>query len=395
MITFNEAHKIVLSNKTDFGFEIIPIENSLGRVLDEDILADRDFPPFNRSTKDGIALNYCAISDGRVSFKIEGIAAAGEAQLTLANKQNCIEIMTGAVLPNEADTIIMYEDITIVDDIATVVVQPEIGQNIHRKGVDCHQDSVIISKGKRISAAEIGIFATVGKLEVRVKRNPKIALVSTGNELVNIDDIPKPHQIRRSNTFTLYSALQEQKIIAEQFHISDDTITISEKLNQLINKYDVIMLSGGVSKGKFDYIPTVLENLGVEKLFHGVLQQPGKPFLFGIDKNRNTTIFSFPGNPVSTFVSYLVYFLPWLNESLSIHHKSSEVILDEAIIISGSATKFIGVKLRDIAGQLTASFINTNGSGDLIHLVAIDGFAILPPRVYEKGEVVSFVKTRL
>ncbi|SIQ80908.1 molybdopterin molybdotransferase MoeA [Maribacter ulvicola] len=396
MITFKEAYQKVLDHPLDLGIENVPLLNSLNRILAEDIYADRDFPPFDRATKDGIAIQFSDLANNRHAFKIEGVAAAGVVQQVLKDKSNCLEVMTGAVVPNHCDTVVMYEHLTIEDGAVTITKNVTKGQNIHYQGSDEKKGTLLLSKRKKISPAEIGVMATVGKAMVMVKGNPKICTVATGNELVEVDEIPKPHQIRKSNMLTIESALLNSKIEAGSLHLLDDKKEIERELEKALQDNDVLLLSGGVSKGKFDFIPEVMESLGVKKVFHRVLQRPGKPFWFGIHPKLKTVIFSFPGNPVSTFANYHLYFLPWLQTSWGISIDKLYIKLSTAITISLPLTRFIQVNTEEKEGVLWATPVMENGSGDLTSLAKSDGFICLEPRnkEYEVGEVVSFVKTR-
>ena len=396
MITFDEANKNVLQHTLDLGVETVELLRSNGRVLAEDVLADRDFPPFDRATKDGIAINYAAIARGVNSFRIEAVVSAGMSQQKLSDTNNCVEIMTGAVVPENADTVIMYEHLDIKDGIATLRNEVTNGQDIHRKGSDVTSGTVLLDKNLRIGAAEIGVLAAVGKSEVIVKKLPKVCAISTGNELVEVSETPLPHQIRKSNTVSLFAALQKQHIKAERIHLQDDKESISKELIHILKTYDVVMLSGGVSKGKFDFIPEVMESLKVKKVFHRVAQRPGKPFWFGVQEAQKTVVFSFPGNPVSTFANYHIYFLPWLSKSLGLAPNERQVLLAQSIEVKPPLTRFIQVKLENKKGVLWATKVRENGSGDLTSLAHSDGFICLRPRetAYEKGEPVAFISTK-
>lgn len=396
MITFKEAYQKVMAHKQDYGTEEVPLLKAMGRVLAEDIKADRDFPPFNRATKDGIAINYAAIKNGIKEFKIEAVVAAGSPKYKLGNEHNCAEIMTGAVVPENADTIVMYEHITIKNGCAILDKQPNQGQDIHFQGSDKLQGAIVLNKDNLIYASEIGVLAAVGKSKVLVKRLPKTAIISTGNELVDVQETPLPHQIRKSNIHSLHAALSEENIVPLQLHLNDDKEEIKIEIQKALVENDVLLLSGGVSKGKFDYIPAVLEELGVEKIFHGVLQRPGKPFWFGIQKETRTIIFSFPGNPASTFANYHLYFKDWLKGSLNLSIPKINVILAEAIPVTGTLTVFLRVKIEMENGKLLAHLVKENGSGDLTSLAQSDGFIWLDPKdaPYNAGELVPFSSTR-
>lgn len=395
MIPFKQAMDLVLGSTTDFGEEKVSFNDAAGKILAEPIVADRDFPPFNRSTKDGIAINYAAIEKGILGFLIEGISSAGSIQNHLVNTNACVEIMTGAVVPKNADTVIMYEHINVENNKAKLLKPVKKGQNVHKKGSDQPKGAVVLAAGITIGAAEIGVLASVGKTEIVVKKLPKICLVSTGNELVAVTEVPKPHQIRQSNSHTLKAALLQQHIHADIIHIADDKNTIKIALQNAVKQYDVLLLSGGVSKGKYDYLPEVFEEIGVAKVFHKVKQRPGKPFWFGRHKASKTTIFAFPGNPASTFANYHVYFKAWLNKSLGLPAIEISVILKEGFENTTDLTRFIRAKVAIDSGKLVVSLIHGNGSGDLTSLSKANGFVMFAPNSNNKvGTVVPFIPTR-
>jgi len=396
LTTVKEALEIIKNQTEDFGIEEVDFLKSVGRVLKENIVADRDFPPFNRVSMDGIAFAEEAFNNGQRTFKIEGVQAAGSPQLTLQDTGNCIEAMTGAVLPNGCDVVIQYELVSIKNNVATVNLDAvKYFQNIHKKGLDRKSGDVLIEKNTIISSAEIGVLATVGKSKEKVAKQPKVMIVSTGNELVEVNEIPAEHQIRRSNVYTLVSLLEKLHINAETAHILDNKETLKTKIEGFLNDFDVLIFSGAVSKGKFDFIPEVLDSLGVDKLFHKVKQRPGKPFWFG--KKGNKTVFAFPGNPVSTFVSCLKYFYPWYNKSIGLNvENKQEAILTENFSFKPNLTYFLQVKITEKKGKLYATPISGKGSGDLANLVNADAFLELPDdrSNFTKGEVLPVILYR-
>ena len=343
MITSQKALQIILDNTEDFGIEEIPFLDSLGRILKEDIIADREFPPFNRVSMDGIAVSHDTFSKGTREFAIENIQPAGSAQVELIDSKNCIEVMTGAVLPKNVDVVIPYEQVAIENGIATVRID-EIKplQNVHLKGKDRNENDILQKKDTIISSAEIGIFATVGKSIVKVAKQPKVLIISTGDELVGVSEKPLSYQIRRSNVYTLVSLLERLNINAETEHISDNKQLLKQKIEQHLAHYDVLLFSGAVSKGKFDFLPEVFDELGIKKLFHKVKQRPGKPFWFG--KRGSKNIFAFPGNPVSTFVGCLKYFYPWYKKSMGVNFKNQrKAVLTEDFVFKPQLTYFLQV----------------------------------------------------
>ena len=396
LINVDNALRIVLSETESFGLEDIDFKESLGRVLRENITADREMPPFNRVSMDGIAIKTSAFESGRRDFKIENIQAAGSEQLVLGSEDHCIEAMTGAMLPVGTDAIIPYELISIEKGIAHVNLDDiQYFQNIHKKGLDRQKNELLVPQNTKISSAEIGVFATVGKSRVQVSALPKVAIVSTGDELVEVNEFPAPYQIRKSNVHTLYSLLKRHEIKPDLFHISDSKEQLRKKINTLLENYDVLMFSGAVSKGKFDFLPEILNELGVVKHFHKVRQRPGKPFWFG--KKGQTTIFAYPGNPVSTFVSCLKYFVPWLQKSLQLGFENPNfAVLGEDFNFKPALTYFLQVKIINKEGRLMAFPDPGNGSGDLANLSKNDGFLELPSdrTSFEKGEVFPLIQYR-
>ncbi|WP_340063167.1 molybdopterin molybdotransferase MoeA [Ascidiimonas aurantiaca] len=392
MIAFNDAFAQVMQYCRAFDIEKIPLEQASGRILAEDIFADRDFPPFNRATRDGIAISF-QTDKVPLSWKSTGIVAAGTSQTILSDASNCVEIMTGAVVPDMADTIIMYEDLESSEGYFRTKVAPVKGQFIHYKGSDMKKGAKIIKAPQEINAAIAGVLAAVGKKQVTVYKQPIVTCISSGNELVPVDQEPLPHQIRRSNTQALEAALNKRGVVSQTIHLPDDKEKIHTEVEEALKKNDVLLISGGVSKGKYDYLPEVLDTLGVEKIFHRVRQRPGKPFWFGVHKALNTVVFSFPGNPVSTFAGYYLYFYPWLRKCYGLPLKREEAVLKTSVKPEEQFTRFIPVSKQNIKGSVCVTPVFMNGSGDLLSLASADGFVIVPPSTqsFDMGAVVSFV----
>lgn len=378
MISANKAYELIMENHGNWGNEEIDFQNSVGRILDEDIKADRDFPPFNRVTMDGIGISYV---EGKSRYKVAGLQAAGMPKMRIGNKEDCLEVMTGAICPEGIDTVIPYENIEINDGIASIIIPVAKGKNIHTKGFDKNQDDVLIPKGRKISTAEIGIIATVGKSKVRVKKLPRVAILSTGNELVDVEDKPESHQIRKSNIWALEADLKQVLIQPDMFHLPDVKEEIYASLKEIIQNYDCVLLSGGVSKGKLDFIPEVMESLGIEKVFHRVKQRPGKPFWFGNYKDK-VHFFAFPGNPVSTYSNFHRYFIPWLKISLGMENQPLfRLPLSAEFNFDLPLTYFLQVKLIQGKNGLEAMPIKGKGSGDLANLLETDGFLVIPEEI--------------
>lgn len=377
MISVEEALEIVLSIPGNYGVEKVPLQHTFNRFLAEDIFSDRDSPPFDRVMMDGIAIDSSVLSDNQKdSFFIEGIQAAGDIQKVLNNKYNCLEVMTGAILPQNTDTIVPYEDIEIIDNNAHLKKPVVPKKYIHLKGSDHKKGILALPKSKRLNAADIGLLASVGISLVPVLKMPKIAIVATGNELVKVDAVPENHQIRMSNVYALQAALNADGIASTIFHLIDDEVILLKQLSSIVYENDVVLISGGVSKGKYDFVPVILDKLGVQKLFHQVAQRPGKPFWFGHQPLQNTHVFALPGNPVSTFVCYQFYFRHWLFASFGNQLKLPLIQLSGTTTANNNLSLFIPVVINNKDNEVT--IVSNNGSGDLFSLANIDGFILVP-----------------
>ena len=396
MLTVKKAWTLVSKEFQSVMTTEVNLSDSLGHLLMEDLIADRDGPPFDRVMMDGIAISSHLLNQKR-NFTIESIAKAGEPQVKLMNIENAVEVMTGAPLPNGCDTVIRYEDLKIENGIA--LVDPAVKsviQNIHFRASDFKSQDRIVNKGSLIHAPMIGILASSGKSKVKVKKIPKIAIVSTGDELVDVDQTPLDHQIRRSNLYALDALLISFGFNSNEIvHLPDDKKLIFETLKKLLEKVDVLILSGGVSEGKYDYIPSALADLNVEKIFHNVSQRPGKPLWFG--KKDQKIIFALPGNPVSCLVCLRRYFIEAFCGDKMISQASAKVILAEDVNVKGERVFFHPVKLKNNDGKILAFPIEGNGSGDYLTLKDSDGFVELDPAMnpFKKNQIVNYFSWKL
>lgn len=360
MLTIQEAEKIIFQHILPLDTEGVALLHANERILAETLYADRDFPPFDRVTMDGIAIRFADFEQGIRAYKIIGIQAAGSPNALHDSSPcydaQCYEVMTGAMLPNDFDTVIRYEDLKIEDGIATVLIDKVLEkQNIHKKGIDRKEKEALVHSGIKISSAEIATAATIGKSKLNVYKSPKVAIISTGDELVDIFETPLPYQIRRSNVYAIAAILEtEFKIKAKLFHFNDDKTLIINGLRSILAKFHIVILSGAVSEGKFDFVPEALSQLGVEKLFHKVSQRPGKPFWFGIksrktkNEKRKTVVFALPGNPVSTFMCAYRYVVPFIQKSLGIEPPNIYARLTSNFSFKPALTYFLQVKLVKI-----------------------------------------------
>lgn len=395
-ITVAEADEIILRNTGNFGVEDVSLIDATGRILAADIIADRDLPPYNRVTMDGIAISYLDYESGTRRFHIKATMAAGDEPITVDTTNQCIEIMTGCALPSGLDTVVKYEDITIDGDTATINTEYiKQGANIHYRGTDKKIHDTIVASNTVIDAVTISVAASVGQSTLCVKKLPKVVVVSTGDELVDIYQLPTPYQIRRSNSYAIKATLQQYGIDADLLHVNDNSDVIEAEIMNCISAYEVVILSGGVSMGKFDYVPQALANAGVNQLFHKVLQKPGKPFWFGNNIEKNVVVFAFPGNPVSAFLCLHRYFIPWLYASMSYPSSAfSYAVLEHDVTFKAPLQYFLQVSVYvSQSGQLIATPVTGNGSGDFSTLTASNAFMELPAEKndFKKGEVYKII----
>jgi molybdopterin molybdotransferase len=396
MTTVEEAARIISQNLYKPKPEAVSIIDAVGRVLSESVLADRDLPPFDRVAMDGIAIAHGQWAYGQREFLIEDTQPAGEPQKKLRDEMNCLEVMTGAVLPEGTDTVIRYEDIVVQAGKALVKIDGvRIGQNIHRQGADGKKGDRLIQPGTLLSPAEVAVLASVGMGTVDVFSMPSTALVASGDELVEIETDPEPHQIRRTNTYAIHAAMKQMQWAGVQYHLPDRRDFLQASLETILANHEVLIVSGGVSKGKFDFIPEVLEEIGIRKLFHQVSQRPGKPFWFGVSP-KGKIVFALPGNPVSTFMCFYKYIKPWLQESFGMPQLVVHAALAADYTFEPDLTCFLQVQVINENGKLIAYARVGGGSGDFSNLQEVDGFLELPKGKmhYKAGEVFRFIPFR-
>ncbi len=384
MISVTQAQDIIKAISYNFGAETIHFTKSVQRILAQDIVADRPFPPFDRVSMDGIAIAY---EQGAIQWNLVGLQAAGQIASTLLAPNQAIEIMTGAILPNGANTVIKYEELEITNETVKYIGKPEIikGQNVHLKGTDVEQNTVILPKGKKIEAADLAILASVGAVNIEVYKNPKIALISTGDELVEPHDTPKNHQIRISNVYAIAAQLQKNGFASTLFHLPDNEVNMHSQLHKIVDTFDILILTGGVSMGKKDFLPSIMEKMGAKTLFHKIKQTPGKPLWLG--KIDNKVIFGLPGNPVSSFMCTIRYILPYLTQNFA---NKNVAILETNFSIKSNFTYFLQVNAQNINGKIIAKPIKGNGSGDFANLIEVNGFLELnfeTEQMFQKGSV--------
>lgn len=381
MITVDEARQAILTAMPAFEAGTVPVESACGRVLRQDVVAERDQPPFDRVMMDGIAIAHSDFAAGMRRFPIQSTQAAGDERQSI-DAGHCIEIMTGAALPQGADCIVPVERIAITDGAAVLEdgYLAEARQFIHARGSDHQQGAVLLPPGKRISPMDIAIIHSAGLTEVSVSRSPTIRVISTGNELVPAGRPIAPHQVRLSNGPAVVALLHQHGYPdCEHDHLVDEPQLLEDRIAAHLAAADVLVLSGGVSMGKADYVPQVLGNLGVDVVFHKISQRPGKPMWFGMGPDGQA-VFALPGNPVSTLVCARQYVVPALARASG----QAEALPDFAVLgqdftFTPQLTCFLPARLiANTGGQLLAMPVQTNTSGDFAALSATDGCVELP-----------------
>lgn len=380
MLTIHEAAAAIREAMPTFGTESMPTAQANGRVLRQTVVAERDQPPFDRVTMDGIAIRQADFADGKRSFPIQARQDAGDAALTL-DAGNTIEIMTGASLPDGADCIIPVERISIEDGVATLEdgYTCEANQFIHARGSDHTKDTELLRPGNLISPMDIAIIASAGLTDLEVSALPSIRVISTGNELVPAGEPIEDHQIRLSNGPAVIAMLERHGYVnCQHDHIVDDKALLEARVGQHLDEADVLVLSGGVSMGKADYLPEVLKGLGVEVIFHKVKQRPGLPMWFGMGP-KDQPVFALPGNPVSTLVCCRQYVINALNlASQRRELPPTFAALAMPVTFKPDLTNFLPVKLAcSVGGKTLALPVKTNTSGDFTALSGTDGYVEL------------------
>ena len=397
-ITPQMAQEAIDSRVTPLPAESRPLEQCIGQILRQDVYAERDNPPFDRVCMDGIAIASAVLGSGLRRFAIESIQAAGAPAITLSRAQNAIEVMTGAMLPTGTDCIIPMEEYELLGDVASLKagVQGEPYRNVQHRGEDSRPGVPMLSAGALLGAPEIAVVASAGLADVQVGRQPRFIVVSTGDELIEPGRPIEEHQVRRSNAYAVVAALRRRGFEhVDNDHILDNEGMLQDRLARHLSERDVLILSGGVSKGKFDLVPKALKSLGVEEVFHQVAQRPGMPMWFGIGPGGQA-VFGLPGNPVATLVCLIRYVVPAMNAAMGAQRSAPErIALATPVKLNKTMAYFLPVRVQyNDLGHAVAAPRPPNGPGDFLALTAADGFVELPPRPepYPEGFVASLYR---
>ena len=398
LITPRHAADAIASRMQCMPIESLPLTQCVGATLRENVYAERDQPPFDRVAMDGIAGDGETWRRGLRRLKIQGIQAAGAPRMTLVAKDHAIEVMTGAILPAGCDCVVPVELIDVADGFATLkdaaVTTPY--NNVYRRGSDGRQGSLLLAAGARLRAPEVAVVASAGMARVRVSNQPAIVVVSTGDELVEPGEPIADFQVRRSNAYAILATLRQRGFArVGDDHVRDDESKLMERLALHMRTHEVLILSGGVSMGRFDLVPKILKRLGVEEVFHRIAQRPGMPMWFGLGPGGQA-VFGLPGNPVSTLVCLIRYVVPAISAAMGTTETSPERLpLGAPVTVNPPLAQFLPVSVEyDDWGRAWAHPRPTNGSGDFLSLTGSDGFVELPPgpNTYPKGFVTGLYR---
>lgn len=387
MLSSSDASAAIAASMPPLEAEEVLLADAAGRVLRQPACAERDQPPFDRVMMDGIAVDFATFDGGQRRFRIAGTHHAGDPELTLSDPSECIEVMTGAVLPRGSNCVIPVERLSISKEFAEIEAGYETQQYrfIHKQGSDFRAGVEVLTPGNTITPLDIAVIASCGLGSIQVSRLPVVRIISTGNELVAAGQSIEPHQVRLSNGPSLVAMLARQGFNdCAHDHLADDEQLLADGIGAHLSAADVLILSGGVSMGKADFVPQVLAELGVSKVFHKISQRPGKPMWFGLGP-RKQAVFALPGNPVSSLVCCRQYVLPALHRTSGRHARATEVVvLDETVIFEPALTNFLPVRVQtDANGVLRARPVSTNTSGDFAALSGTDGYVELARETIE------------
>jgi len=381
MITFPDALSRLLGEVRLSPVEPCRIEDAAGRVLRAPVVADRALPPYDRVMMDGFALCWRDWESGLRTYSIAGVAPAGRAALELPEGVGtCVEIMTGAPLAIGADCIVPVEEVAGIDGTRVTFLKTAdvvAGRFIHRSGSDVGAGEVLLKSGRRMGGREVGVAASCGFPWLEVSALPRIAVIATGDELVEVEASPEPHQIRQSNAHAIAAALNRAGFPASRVMACGDDVAREEPaLRAVLEAHEWVVLTGAVSKGARDFVPEMLTRLGYRRLFHGVAQRPGKPAGCWVGRAGELVI-ALPGNPVSAITGLHAFVLPALAKAAALDVAGVPVHLDAAVSGLPDFTWHLPVKLL---GGSRVTPAPTGNSGDFIGLLASDGFITLPPR---------------
>ncbi|MCD6380575.1 molybdopterin molybdotransferase MoeA [bacterium] len=373
MVPFEKAYRLMMENAAPLGKETLSLSKAQSRVLCEDIRSDVDMPPFDKSAMDGYA---CRFADLDSPLEIIETIPAGKAPEKRIGAGECSEIMTGAVVPEGADRVVMLEDIEIIKD-KIVVKRVSAAVNISYRAEDVARGDIVLKKGTVIGAPEVAVLAAVGCIDVPVWRNPVIGILATGSELVEPAGKPEGAMIRNSSSYQLAAQAKSAGFESRYLGIAEDTPeAIGEIIDYNRGSVDIFLLSGGVSMGGFDFVPGVLKDRGFDLLFEKVAVKPGKPTVFG--KGKDDFVFGLPGNPVSTFVIFELFVKPFCFALMGAKWDHRRVIAELADTVERRKTGRLSHLPVKLIEKGRVKLVEYHGSAHIHAYTIADGFISIP-----------------
>src|SRR5262245_6152319 len=401
MLPIERGLEIVMStakakNRADWmAAESVPLLDSMHRILREDIFCDADSPRFDKAIRDGFAVRFQDLTRIPATLKIVGESRAGAgANVTVGNGQ-CCEIMTGAPLPAGANAVVMVENTERLSETSVRILKAaRENEGLLRRGAEARQGERILQGGRRIGLADLGLLASTGKSSVMVSRKPRVAVIATGDELVDVDQEPQLDQIRNSNTYTVCAQVREAGAEPVMLGIGRDNL---EDLRARIGRgleHDLLLVSGVVSMGKYDLVEKVFAEFGIEILFDKIAMKPGKPTVFG--HRDNTYVFGLPGNPISTMVAFHVFVRPlilFLLKATDTSPKILEAKVEASAKCDPERAALVPAWVRFESGQYWIKAVPWKGSSDLVGLARANALLMIPRRTgsLEPGDSAQFL----
>ena len=383
-LSVSDAQTCVLNHVTPCDTEVVRLQAALGRVLAEEIRANRDQPPCDVSAMDGFAVRSSDLTGSTAELVVIEDIKAGDQPGKAVQSGQCSRIMTGAPVPEGADAVIRVEDTRQLAD-GRIEIQQSVasGNDIRLRGEGMRNGQVVLLPGTEITPAIIGVLATVKSAQVRVYRRPRVAILATGDELEDLDDVFDPAKIPNSNSYALMAQVQALGIEPVLLGIArDDPQELANLLKQGL-EFDVLMVTGGSSVGVHDHVRPTLESLGVNMHFWRVEMRPGHPVAFG--STENTRVFGLPGNPVSSMVCFEQFVLPALRRMMghpSLFRRTITARLAHEIKVRPGRTTFVRIVLeRDASGAYIARSTGTQSSGVLLSMALADGLLVIPASI--------------
>jgi molybdopterin molybdotransferase len=401
MLPIERGLEIVLStarskNSPDWmPSESVPLAECMSRVLREDVFADADSPPFDKAIRDGFAVRFDDVTEIPAILSVIGESRAGFASDVQLQEGQCCEIMTGAPLPAGANAVVMVENTERLSQ-TSVRIRKSVRENegLLRRAAESRKGDRILAAGRRIGLADVGLLASAGKSSVIVSRKPRVAIIATGDELVDVEQSPGPSQIRNSNSYTLHAQVLEAGAVPHDLGIGKDNFEdLRSRIRQGL-EYDILLVSGGVSMGKYDLVENVFADFGVDILFDKIAMKPGKPTVFG--HRDRTYVFGLPGNPISTIVSFHMFVRPLILFLLKAENTTPKILeakLEAPAKCDPQRASLLPALVRFDAGRYLIRTAPWKGSSDLVGLSRANALIVIPQREgsLESGDNVRFL----